>query len=122
MSTGIVDRTKDDILCYLSSKESLTRKDKKMADVLSVAKITSKGQVTLPIEVRNLLGVSEGDRVLFVHMDDGSVSLRSSNLDVLLEAQKEFSGAAAEAGITSEADVSELVRSIRAERGEPSCA
>ena len=93
-----------------------------MADVLSVAKITSKGQVTLPIEVRNLLGVSEGDRVLFVHMDDGSVSLRSSNLDVLLEAQKEFSGAAAEAGITSEADVSELVRSIRAERGEPSCA
>ena len=29
------------------------------------AKITSKGQITVPIEVRRLLGVREGDRLLF---------------------------------------------------------
>jgi AbrB family looped-hinge helix DNA binding protein len=29
------------------------------------AKITSKGQITIPKEVRRLLGVREGDRLLF---------------------------------------------------------
>lgn len=29
------------------------------------SKITSKGQITVPIEIRRLLGVREGDRLLF---------------------------------------------------------
>jgi AbrB family looped-hinge helix DNA binding protein len=29
------------------------------------AKITSKGQITLPLEIRRLLGVQAGDKVLF---------------------------------------------------------
>ena len=29
------------------------------------AKITSKGQITIPIEIRNRLGVKQGDRILF---------------------------------------------------------
>lgn len=34
------------------------------------AKITAKGQVTLPVEVRRALGVGEGDQVeFFVHRD-----------------------------------------------------
>ncbi len=32
----------------------------------SIATVTSKGQVTIPLEVRRLLGVKEGDRVEFV--------------------------------------------------------
>jgi AbrB family looped-hinge helix DNA binding protein len=35
------------------------------------AKITSKGQITVPIEVRRLLGVREGDRLLFESDSDG---------------------------------------------------
>jgi len=30
-----------------------------------VAKVTSKGQVTIPIEIRRALGVGEGDSVVF---------------------------------------------------------
>ena len=37
--------------------------------------VTSKGQITLPKEVRNHLGLSEGDRVDFVISEDGSVRL-----------------------------------------------
>ncbi len=33
------------------------------------AKITSKGQVTIPIEVRRALGVSTGDRIAFEQQD-----------------------------------------------------
>ena len=35
------------------------------------AKITSKGQITLPHQIRRLLGVKEGDRVLFESDDQG---------------------------------------------------
>ncbi|MBN2285973.1 MAG: AbrB/MazE/SpoVT family DNA-binding domain-containing protein, partial [Tissierellales bacterium] len=33
------------------------------------AKITSKGQITVPKKVRDRLGVSEGDAVYFVEVD-----------------------------------------------------
>ena len=39
------------------------------------AKITSKGQITVPIEVRRLLGVREGDRLLF-ESDSKGVHIR----------------------------------------------
>ena len=40
------------------------------------AKVTSKGQVTLPIVLRNRLGIEPGDRVVFVEQADGSFALR----------------------------------------------
>jgi AbrB family looped-hinge helix DNA binding protein len=39
------------------------------------AKITSKGQITVPIEVRRLLGVRAGDRLLF-ESDGNGVHIR----------------------------------------------
>jgi AbrB family looped-hinge helix DNA binding protein len=39
------------------------------------AKITSKGQITVPIEVRRLLGVRAGDRLLF-ESDSNGVHIR----------------------------------------------
>ncbi len=41
------------------------------------AKITSKGQVTLPIELRTRLGLEPGDRVMFVEQADGTFALRA---------------------------------------------
>jgi antitoxin PrlF len=47
--------------------------------------ITSKGQVTLPKEIREYLHVSTGDRLDFVVDDDGKVVVRAarSRLDEL---------------------------------------
>jgi antitoxin PrlF len=39
--------------------------------VLAKSKISSKGQITLPIEVRKRLGVKEGESVKFVIAEDG---------------------------------------------------
>lgn len=38
--------------------------------------ITSKGQVTIPVEVRRLLGLKEGDRITFVVDDQGAVQVK----------------------------------------------
>jgi AbrB family looped-hinge helix DNA binding protein len=40
------------------------------------AKVTSKGQVTLPSELRQRLGIAPGDRLVFVEQPDGSFALR----------------------------------------------
>ena len=33
---------------------------------MELAKVTSKGQVTIPIEIRKKLGINNGDKILFV--------------------------------------------------------
>ena len=41
-----------------------------------VSTITSKGQVTTPVEVRPHPGVSQGDKLSFVIEDDGTTKLK----------------------------------------------
>jgi antitoxin PrlF len=41
-----------------------------------VSTLTSKGQVTIPAEVRRYLGVAQGDKLSFVIDDTGTVGLR----------------------------------------------
>lgn len=38
--------------------------------------ISSKGQVTIPIDVRRQLGLNAGDTITFVATDDGKVEIR----------------------------------------------
>lgn len=45
--------------------------------------LSSKGQVTIPKEIREALGVDTGDRVLFVVREDGVVEIRPQTIDVL---------------------------------------
>jgi antitoxin PrlF len=42
---------------------------------MATATITSKGQVTLPKVVRTSLGVTAGDRLDFVRLDDGNYAI-----------------------------------------------
>jgi antitoxin PrlF len=39
------------------------------------ATVTSKGQVTIPRQVRNDMGVTPGDRIDFVRMEDGNYAI-----------------------------------------------
>ena len=47
--------------------------DAKMKEIVST--ISSKGQVTIPVEVRRRLGVGTHDKIAFVLADDGEVRL-----------------------------------------------
>ena len=84
---------------------------------MELAKITSKGQITLPIEIRRRLGVKDGDKVAFVEQGDNIVIVNAS-LQALIRAQQAFSGAAEQIGIEDEADVVRMVKEIRAERAD----
>lgn len=47
---------------------------------MATAKLTSKGQITLPREVREQLGVDKGDRVEFVIRDGGEIVIEPATL------------------------------------------
>lgn len=49
---------------------------------MSVATLTSKGQITIPIDVRNELKVETGDRVEFVQIAPGRYEFVAATRDV----------------------------------------
>jgi AbrB family looped-hinge helix DNA binding protein len=56
------------------------------------AKITSKGQITLPAEVREALGVQPGDRVAFLPEADGEFRIRRAGSILDLAGCVSYSG------------------------------
>lgn len=78
------------------------------------AKVMSKGQVTIPKSVRDVLGVSIGDRVSFV-VDGNNVRIINSAVYAMQILQTQMAGEAERAGLSSEEDVVKLVKDIRAE-------
>lgn len=50
---------------------------------MSEATITSKGQVTLPAELRKAMGLSAGERVVFTMLDDGTTVMRAKTRSML---------------------------------------
>lgn len=82
---------------------------------MELAKVTSKGQITIPIEIRRKLGVKEGDKILFVE-DRGRIVVMNSSMEALRKAQEDFAGEAERLGLQSEEDVADMISALRRER------
>ena len=44
-----------------------------MSSALKVSRVQKKGQVTIPVEIRQKLGLAEGDLVAFIETEEGIV-------------------------------------------------
>ena len=84
---------------------------------MEMAKITTKGQITIPMQIRKMLGVKDGDKVVFVE-ENGRIIIENSTKLAIKEAQAAFSGLAEELGLESEEDVLNLVKEVRKELWE----
>lgn len=49
---------------------------------MSTATLSTKGQITIPAQIRERLGVDTGDRLEFVEQEDGSFAIRPALEDV----------------------------------------
>ena len=78
------------------------------------AKVMSKGQVTIPKDVRDVLGVSNGDRITFV-VENGSVHIFNSAVYAMKMLQSEMSCEAKSKNLKSEEEILSLVQNIRNE-------
>ena len=79
------------------------------------AKVMSKGQITIPKDIRDLLGLSCGDRVTFIVDGSDSVRLVNAATYAMQLLQANMSGAATEAGISSEEDVMAMISEMKNE-------
>ncbi|MCL2120706.1 MAG: AbrB/MazE/SpoVT family DNA-binding domain-containing protein [Clostridiales bacterium] len=82
---------------------------------MELAKITSKGQITLPINIRRTLKLNDGDKVAFIEKDGQYVVINPTML-AFENAQKAFEGEVERLGLRDVDDVVSLVKEVRAER------
>ena len=76
------------------------------------AKVMSKGQITLPVEIRKSLGVSSGDRIVFVVSDEGVFIINSATAAIKFM-HTMMKDEANRLGIKTEEDVVNLVKEVR---------
>lgn len=76
------------------------------------AKVMSKGQVTIPKEVRKVLGISSGDRVTFI-VEGQNVRVVNAAVYAMQILGDQMKGEGEKVGIGSEEDVMQLIKAIR---------
>lgn len=78
------------------------------------AKVMAKGQVTIPKDVREALGVTSGDRVTFI-VEGNTVRMVNSAIYAMQLLQKEMACEAKRAGLNTDDDAMALVKEMRNE-------
>lgn len=84
---------------------------------MELARITSKGQITLPISIRRKLNLQDGGKVAFVEKDGAYTIVNPVSL-AIKELQMDFEGEAERLGLRTEDDVVALVKEVRKEMWE----
>ena len=79
---------------------------------MELAKITLRGQITIPVEIRKKLGVKDGDKVVFIE-ENGRIVMENSVRIALKDVQNAFRGEANRIGLKNEQDVVAMVKESR---------
>ena len=82
---------------------------------MELAKITLRGQITIPAEIRKKLGVKDGDKVVFLE-ENGRIVMENSVRVALMNVQDAFVGEAERLGLKDEHDVVAMVKEVRKEK------
>ena len=82
--------------------------------IVDNAKVMSKGQITLPKEIRNKLGLTAGDRVTLICEGD-QVIMMSAAVYAMKMLQKGMEEQAYMVGLDTEENIDELVAEVRGE-------
>ena len=82
---------------------------------MELAKVTSKGQITIPLVIRNKLQLKAGDKVFFAE-SRGNVSITNASQITLANVQAQMKGEAKKAGFQTEDDVVAYIKELRNSR------
>ena len=86
---------------------------KRVQTAIIIYRISANGQITVPVEIRRLLGLKSGDKILFYQKQDGEIVMSNASSQAIRKAQAAFTGVAEDMGIYSEDDVQALVDEVR---------
>ncbi|MEN6327009.1 MAG: AbrB/MazE/SpoVT family DNA-binding domain-containing protein [Syntrophomonas sp.] len=82
-----------------------------------LAKVTVRGQITIPIEIRKKLNIKDGDKVVFIE-ENGRIIIENSAMLALKEVQEAFKGEAEKLGLQNEQDVVDMIKNVRKQMWE----
>lgn len=82
---------------------------------MELAKVTTKGQITIPKSIRELLDLKEGSKILFVQKGNDIV-IQNSAMVALEKIQNAFDGEAERLGLKTEEDVVKMIKEFRKNR------
>ena len=85
------------------------------AAIVNDARVMAKGQVTIPKNIRKILGINTGDRVTFV-VEDGTVRVVNSAIYALQRFQAQMKGEGKAAGLMNDDDVAAWITASRREK------
>ena len=71
---------------------------------MELAKVTTRGQITIPAAIRKKLSVKDGDKVIFIE-ENGRIVMENSAMATLKKAQDAFTGEFERLGLKTEQDV-----------------
>lgn len=78
---------------------------------MEIAKISSKGQITIPISVRNKLNLKAGDKLVILE-ENGRFYFENSAMLAFKRAEDAFAGEAQRAGFQTENDMQDYMKEI----------
>lgn len=81
---------------------------------MEIAKISSKGQITIPISVRNKLKLKAGDKVVILE-ENGRFYFENSAMLAFKHVEEAFAGEAEKAGFKTEEAMQEYMKEIQKE-------
>ncbi len=79
---------------------------------MEIAKLSSKGQITLPVSIRRKLKLNTGDQIV-IQEENGRFYFDNAALVAFTRVERAFDGAAEEAGFASEEEMQSYVKEQR---------
>lgn len=82
---------------------------------MELAKVTTKGQVTIPKSIRELLDLREGSKIIFIQKGQ-DIIIKNAAMLALERIQDAFDGEAERLKLETEEDVVEMIKEFRKNR------
>lgn len=83
--------------------------------MMELAKVTTKGQITIPKSIRDSLNLKEGSKVIFIQKGK-DIIIKNSAMLALEKIQDAFEGEADRLNLESEKDIIKMIKDFRKNR------
>ena len=80
---------------------------------MNLVKLSANGQITVPAEIRKLLELKSGDKILIYQNKSGEIVLDNASANALSKVQNAMTGVAERLGLRDDDNVQKLVDEVR---------
>ena len=84
---------------------------------MELAKVTTKGQITIPKSIRDSLNLKEGSKIIFIQKGK-DIIIKNAAMLSLEKIQDAFDGEAERLDLKTEEDVVKMIKEFRKERNK----